>query len=211
MIGLVGTKIGSSMMFSKEGIFIPVTIIKISENRIVQVKNVKKDKYCAIQVTVGKKKNNKINKPEKGHFIKYNVEAGVGLWEFRTNKNDKFFSGQSLNINILKDIKKVDITGISKGKGFSGTIKRWNFKSQDSSHGNSLSHRAPGSIGQNQTPGRVFKGKKMSGHLGNKKITIQNLNIVYIDNKKKILFVKGTIPGSSNSHVIIKPSVKIMR
>ncbi|WP_343189902.1 50S ribosomal protein L3 [Buchnera aphidicola] len=211
MVGLVGRKIGSSMIFSKNGNLIPVTIIEITKNRIVQVKNLKNDKYCAIQITTGKININKINKPESGHFIKHNVSAGRGLWEFRVKNNNNFFSGQSLKINFFKNIKKVDITGLSKGKGFSGTIKRWNFKSQDNSHGNSLSHRAPGSIGQNQTPGRVFKGKKMAGHLGNKKVTIQNLTIVFLDEKDNFLFVKGTVPGCSNGNLIIKPSVKIKR
>ncbi|BGI51581.1 MAG: 50S ribosomal protein L3 [Buchnera aphidicola (Ceratovacuna japonica)] len=210
MIGLVGKKVGPSMIFSKEGHLVPVTIIEVTENRVVQIKNFKNDKYSAIQVTTGEKKNN-INKPKVGHFIKYNVTAGRGLWEFRVNDDKKFFSGQVFDISFLKNVKKVDITGFSKGKGFSGTIKRWNFKSQDNSHGNSLSHRAPGSIGQNQTPGRVFKGKKMAGHLGNKKVTIQNLKIIFINEKDNFLFVKGVVPGFSSCDLIIKPSIKIKR
>ncbi|WP_343154734.1 50S ribosomal protein L3 [Buchnera aphidicola (Pseudoregma panicola)] len=211
MVGLVGKKIGSSMIFSKEGNLIPVTIIEVNKNRIVQVKNLKNDRYSAIQVTTGIKNKNRINRPKSGHFIKHNVLPGRGLWEFRVKEKNNFFSGQILSISILKNFNKVDITGFSKGKGFSGTIKRWNFRSQDNSHGNSLSHRAPGSIGQNQTPGRVFKGKKMSGHLGNKKVTIQNLSIVRINDKDNFLFIKGTIPGFSNSDVIIRPSIKVKR
>ncbi|WP_343189042.1 50S ribosomal protein L3 [Buchnera aphidicola (Chaitoregma tattakana)] len=207
MVGLVGKKVGASMIFLENGDLVPVTVIKITKNRIVQIKNLKNDFYSAIQVTTGERNINKINKPTAGHFIKHNVLAGRGLWEFRVPDTKNFSVGQSISINIFKNISMVDVTGFSKGKGFSGTIKRWNFKSQDSSHGNSLSHRAPGSIGQNQTPGRVFKGKKMSGHLGNNRVTIQNLKIVSIDNNN-FLFVKGTVPGPSNGDVIVRPSIK---
>ncbi|WMC20156.1 MAG: 50S ribosomal protein L3 [Enterobacteriaceae bacterium PSpyr] len=206
MIGLIGKKIGMSRIFKENGFSIPVSVIKIETNFIIQIKNFKTDGYNAIQITTGKKK--KYNKSEKGHFNKKGINPGIGLWEFKINKKENFHLINKIDLNLLINIKNIDITGISKGKGFAGTIKRWHFSSQDNTHGNSLSHRAPGSIGQNQTPGKVFKGKKMSGHLGNKKITIQNLKIIKIDIKKKLLFVKGSIPGSSNNNIIIKPSIK---
>lgn len=208
MIGLVGKKIGMTRIFNEDGISIPITIIKIEENRITQIKNVEKDKYNAIQVTTGVKKINKLIKSEIGHFLKSGVEPGYGLWEFKVNDINLFKVGQIINIGILSDVKKVDVTGTSKGKGFSGTIKRWNFSSQDATHGNSLSHRVPGSIGQNQTPGRVFKGKKMAGHLGNVRVTIQNLNVLSVDNTNSLLLIKGSVPGSKNSNLIIKPAIK---
>jgi len=160
MIGVIGKKIGMTRIFSKEGISIPVTAIEVQDNRITQVKNIKIDRYKAIQVTTGIKKSNRLKKPEAGHFIKSGVQSGRGLWEFRIINDQSFQVGEIININFFNDIKKVEITGVSKGKGFAGTVKRWNFRTQDATHGNSLSHRVPGSIGQNQTPGRVFKGKK---------------------------------------------------
>ncbi|XRY30752.1 MAG: 50S ribosomal protein L3 [Buchnera aphidicola (Tetraneura akinire)] len=209
MFGLVGKKIGMTRIFTEEGRSIPVTVIEILENRITQIKNFKKDKYNAIQVTTGTIKTNRLKKSIAGHYKKSNVIPGRGLWEFRI-KNDcnDFFLGKTINLNDLKKIKIVDVTGISKGKGFSGTIKRWNFRSQDSSHGNSLSHRVPGSIGQNQTPGKVFKGKKMSGQLGNCRITIQNIKIIKIDFVNHLLLVKGSVPGYSGNNLIVKPSIK---
>ncbi|XZR53106.1 MAG: 50S ribosomal protein L3 [Enterobacteriaceae bacterium] len=206
MIGLIGKKIGMSRIFKKDGYSIPVSVIKIESNYITQIKNIEKDGYYAIQVTTGFKK--KYNKSEKGHFKKTNIKPGLGLWEFRISKENNLNLGKEINLNIFLKIKKVDVTGISKGKGFSGTIKRWNFSSQDSTHGNSLSHKAPGSIGQNQTPGKVFKGKKMAGQLGNKRVTIQNLEIIKIDIVKKLLLVKGSIPGSIGNNIIIKYAIK---
>jgi large subunit ribosomal protein L3 len=166
-----------------------------------------------VQVTTGFKKANRLNKSEIGHFAKANVKAGRGLWEFRLpddNESDKnhFSLSQSIGVNFFKNIKKVDVTGLSKGKGFSGTVKRWNFRTQDATHGNSLSHRVPGSIGQNQTPGRVFKGKKMAGQLGNKNVTVQSLDIIRIDDKKNLLIVKGAVPGATGSNLILRPAVK---
>ncbi|CAL4323925.1 50S ribosomal protein L3 [Buchnera aphidicola] len=209
MMGLVGKKIGMTRLFKKSGDSIPITVIKIEENRITQIKNLASDGYYAIQVTTGYKKKKKLLKPEIGHFIKSNVSAGYGLWEFRVAKEQVFQLGQKINVDFFNTIKKVDITGISKGKGFAGTIKRWNFSMQDATHGNSLSHRAPGSIGQNQTPGRVFKGKKMSGHMGNKKVTVQNLLVVSVDLQDNLIFIKGSIPGFSGSNVIVKPAIKV--
>ncbi|MFT8229831.1 MAG: 50S ribosomal protein L3 [Enterobacterales bacterium] len=208
MNGLIGRKLGMTRIFNKDGISIPITVIEILENRVTQIKTLKKDGYNSIQVTTGIKKSNRINKPEVGHFLKSNVKPGRILLEFRVSKNHNIILGQSICIDIFTNVKKIDVTGISKGKGFAGVIKRWNFKSQDASHGNSLSHRAPGSIGQNQTPGRVFKGKKMAGQLGNKKTTILNLNIIRIDKIRNLLLVKGSIPGSNGSDVVVKPAIK---
>lgn len=208
MIGLIGQKVGMTRIFHEDGISTPITVIKIQKNYITQIKSIDTDFYNAIQVTTGIKKKKKILKSEIGHFAKSQVSVGYGLWEFKIQKNEKFQLGQSINITLFNNIPKVDISGISKGKGFSGTIKRWNFSMQDATHGNSLSHRAPGSIGQNQTPGRVFKGKKMSGQLGNKRVTIQNLKVMKIDVTNHLMFVKGSIPGSSGSYVIVKPAIK---
>jgi large subunit ribosomal protein L3 len=209
MIGLIGKKLGMTRIFTEEGASIPVTVIELQENRITQVKNIKTDLYCAIQVTTGTIKRAKLNKPRSGHFLKSGVIPGRGLWEFRIDRDHCFKVGQNININIFKNIKKVDITGVSKGKGFSGTVKRWNFSTQDATHGNSLSHRVPGSIGQNQTPGRVFKGKKMAGQLGNHRVTVQSLNIVDVDEKKNLLLVKGAVPGATGSNLIVKPAIKV--
>ncbi|QJC32939.1 50S ribosomal protein L3 [Enterobacteriaceae endosymbiont of Donacia semicuprea] len=210
MIGLVGKKMGMTRIFNETGISIPITVIQFENIRVTQIKNILNNGYNAIQMTTGFKKTNRINKAEIGHFAKAKTEAGYILWEYRLSNNYKnqFYVGQKLNINIFKKIVKVDVTGISKGKGFSGTVKRWNFKTQDASHGNSLSHRVPGSIGQNQTPGKVFKGKKMAGQLGNKKITVQNLHIIKIDLLKNLLLIKGAIPGYTGSNVIVKPAIK---
>ncbi|CAL4324072.1 50S ribosomal protein L3 [Buchnera aphidicola (Chaitophorus sp. 3695)] len=208
MLGLVGKKIGMTRIFNKEGSSIPITVIEIVENRITQIKNQYLKKFFTVQLTTGEKKNKDLNKPKLGHFKKNDVKPGRGLWEFKVLNKSNFFIGQNFYVDFFKDIKKVDVTGISKGKGFAGTIKRWNFSSQDASHGNSLSHRAPGSIGQNQTPGRVFKGKKMSGHLGNKKVTIQSLSVIEINKNKNYILIKGSVPGMLGGDLIIKPSIK---
>ncbi|WP_343182481.1 50S ribosomal protein L3 [Buchnera aphidicola] len=209
MIGLIGKKIGMTRIFTDDGCAIPITVIEIKKNYVTQIKNKKSDCYNAIQVTTGLKKKNKYLKPEIGHYMKSGVMIGRGLWEFRILNDQNFVLGQGIDISIFNSIKFVDVVGISKGKGFSGTIKRWNFSMQDATHGNSLSHRAPGSIGQNQTPGRVFKGKKMAGQLGNKRITIQNLKVVKIDVDCNLLFLKGSIPGSIGGNIIVKKSVKL--
>ncbi|MGK2896880.1 MAG: 50S ribosomal protein L3 [Candidatus Makana argininalis] len=205
---LIGSKIGMTKIFSSEGTSIPVTIIKIENNYIVKIKKNKKDGYYSIQLTTDIKKKTTIKKSEIMNFKNKKKKKSKKLYEFKTKNKKKLIIGSFININIFKKLKKVDIVGISKGKGFSGTIKRWNFHMQDATHGNSLSHRAPGSIGQNQTPGRVFKGKKMSGHLGNKQITIQNLNIINIDIENNLLLIKGSVPGSIGSDLIIKKSIK---
>jgi len=208
MIGLVGRKIGMTRVFTEDGTSIPVTVVEVEKNRVTQVKNIDNDGYNAIQITTGYKKASHINKSEAGHFAKANVEAGRGLWEFRLDNEEQFSIGSELGVELFRDIKKVDVTGTSKGKGYAGTVKRWNFRTQDMTHGNSLSHRAPGSIGQCQTPGRVFKGKKMSGHLGCDRVTTQNLEIVRIDAERNLLLIKGAVPGSIGGNVMIKPAVK---
>ncbi|WP_343189409.1 50S ribosomal protein L3 [Buchnera aphidicola] len=210
MVGLIGKKIGMTRFFMDSGRSIGVTVIFFQNHYITQMKNISNDGYNAIQLTTGFKKKKKIKKTEIGHFLKSGVKVGNGLWEFRYIKNDNYFLGKKIDINIFKKIKSVNVTGFSKGKGFSGTVKRWNFSMQDATHGNSLSHRAPGSIGQNQTPGRVFKGKKMAGQLGNKRITIKNLNIIKIDFLRNLLLVKGSVPGCKGSFVIVKPVINIL-
>lgn len=208
MIGLVGRKVGMTRIFTEEGVSIPVTVVEVEVNRVSQVKTVETDGYNAIQVTCGSKKANRVSKPEAGHFAKAGVEAGRGLWEFRLENGEEFAVGAELSVEIFNEIKKVDVTGTSKGKGFQGVIKRWNFATQDMTHGNSLSHRAPGSIGQCQTPGRVFKGKKMAGHMGAERCTTQNLEIVRVDAERNLLLIKGAVPGSTGGNVIVKPAVK---
>ena len=209
MIGLIGRKVGMTRVFTEDGVSIPVTVIEIEANRVTQVKTLENDGYSAIQVTTGSKKASRVTKPEAGHFVKAGVEAGRGLWEFRTEgESQEFTLGQEINVDIFTDVKKVDVTGTSKGKGFQGGVKRWNFRTQDATHGNSLSHRVLVSIGQNQTPGRVFKGKKMAGHLGAERVTVQSLEVVRVDAERKLLLVKGAVPGATNSDVIVKPAVK---
>ncbi|AWK44234.1 50S ribosomal protein L3 [Photorhabdus laumondii subsp. laumondii] len=208
MIGLVGKKVGMTRIFTEDGVSIPVTVIEIEDNRVTQVKELDNDGYRAIQVTTGSKKASRVNKPEAGHFAKAGVEAGRILREFRLSEGEEYAVGQSISVEIFADVKKVDVTGTSKGKGFAGTVKRWNFRTQDASHGNSLSHRVPGSIGQNQTPGKVFKGKKMAGQLGNERVTVQSLDVVRVDAERNLLLVKGAVPGSTGGNLIVKPAVK---
>jgi large subunit ribosomal protein L3 len=209
-IGLVGRKVGMTRIFTEDGVSIPVTVLECSPNRVTQVKTLDTDGYQAIQVTAGSKKASRVNKPEAGHFAKAGVEAGRGLWEFRLNENEgaDIKVGAELSVELFNEINKVDVTGQSKGKGFQGSIKRWNFSMQDATHGNSLSHRVPGSIGQCQTPGRVFKGKKMAGHMGAERVTTQNLEVVRVDIERNLLLVKGAVAGAKNGNVFIKPAVK---
>ncbi|GAL23265.1 50S ribosomal protein L3 [Vibrio maritimus] len=208
MIGLVGRKVGMTRIFTEEGVSIPVTVVEVEANRVTQVRTLEADGYAAIQVTAGEKKASRVSKPEAGHFAKAGVEAGRGLWEFRLENGEEFAVGAELNVELFNDVKKVDVTGTSKGKGFQGAVKRWNFSTQDATHGNSLSHRAPGSIGQCQTPGRVFKGKKMAGHMGAERVTTQNLEIVRVDAERNLLLIKGAVPGSTGGNVIVKPAIK---
>ena len=209
-IGLVGRKVGMTRIFTEDGTSIPVTVIEATPNRVTQVRSEETDGYRALQVTTGTKKANRINKAEAGHFAKAGVEAGRTLVEFRLEDNEgaEIEVGSEITVEIFNDTKKIDVTGTSKGKGFQGAIKRWNFSSQRMTHGNSLSHRAPGSIGQNQSPGKVFKGKKMAGQLGNKQVTTQSLEVVRVDVENSLILVKGAVPGATGSDVIVKPAVK---
>ena len=209
-IGVIGRKVGMTRIFEQDGKSIPVTVIEVEANRVTQIKTKDTDGYTAIQVTTGSVKASRLNKPEAGHFAKAGVEAGRGLWEFRLDDADiaNQSVGSEVKVELFNDVKKVDVTGTSKGKGFAGSVKRWNFRTQDMTHGNSRSHRVPGSTGQNQTPGRVFKGKRMCGHLGNVQVTVQALEVVRVDAERKALLVKGAVPGAINGTVVVKPSVK---
>jgi large subunit ribosomal protein L3 len=209
-IGIVGRKIGMSRVFNEDGASQPVTVIEVQPNRVAQVKTIDTDGYRAVQVTTGLRKASHVNKPEAGHFAKASTEAGRGLWEFRLvdGEGDDLQAGGEIKVDIFESGQKVDVTGTSIGKGYAGVVKRHNFRTQDATHGNSLAHRAPGSIGQNQTPGRVFKGKKMAGHMGNVKRTAQNLEVVRVDAERNLLLVKGAVPGAKGGDLIIRPSVK---
>ncbi|RZQ57238.1 50S ribosomal protein L3 [Pseudidiomarina tainanensis] len=209
-IGLVGRKVGMTRVFQEDGASVPVTVIEVTANRVTQVKTEETDGYRALQVTAGTKKANRVTKPLAGHFAKAGVEAGRGLWEFRleNGEGEDYAVGSEITVEIFADTKKVDVTGTSKGKGFQGAVKRWNFRTQDATHGNSLSHRAPGSIGQNQSPGRVFKGKKMAGQMGNKQVTVQTLDVVRVDAERGLLLIRGAVPGAIGGDVIVKPAVK---
>ncbi|AIF97552.1 50S ribosomal protein L3 [Alteromonas australica] len=209
-IGLVGRKVGMTRIFTEDGTSIPVTVIEATPNRVTQLRTEETDGYRALQVTTGTKKANRVNKAEAGHFAKAGVEAGRTLVEFRLEENEgvDIEVGGEITVEIFNDTKKIDVTGTSKGKGFAGAIKRWNFSSQRMTHGNSLSHRAPGSIGQNQSPGKVFKGKKMAGQLGNKQVTTQSLEVVRVDVENSLILVKGAVPGATGGDVIVLPAVK---
>ena len=207
-IGIVGKKIGMTRIFTEEGKSLPVTVIEAQPNRVTQIKTIDRDGYRAVQVTKGKTKNTRVNKPSAGLYSKVSVEAGEGLWEFRLKEHQTDEIGEAITVAEFSEGQKVDVSGISKGKGFAGVVKRYNFKTQDMSHGNSVSHRAPGSIGQCQTPGRVFKGKKMAGHMGSARVTTQGLEIVKIDSENNLILVRGAVPGASGGSVVLLPSVK---
>jgi len=209
-LGLVGRKAGMSRIFTEDGASIPVTLIEASPNRITQIKTPESDGYSALQVTVGHKRAALINKPEAGHLAKARVEAGRGLWELRVgdDKIADFSVGGEIRADIFSEGQLVDVQGVTKGKGFQGTIKRHNFRMGDATHGNSLSHRAPGSIGQRQTPGRVFPGKKMSGHMGSDTQTTQRLQVVKVDAERGLIAVRGAVPGAPGGDVIVRPSRK---
>jgi large subunit ribosomal protein L3 len=196
-------------VFTEDGVSIPVTVVEISPNRVTQIKELEGDGYRAIQVTAGNRKASRVSKAEAGHFAKAGVEAGSGLWEFRLEESDEAPAvGSELTVEQFQAGQIVDVAGQSKGKGFQGGVKRWNFKMQDATHGNSLSHRAPGSIGQNQSPGRVFKGKKMAGHMGARNVTTQGLEIVRVDAERNLLLIKGAVPGAPGGNVVVRPTVK---
>ncbi len=208
-IGLVGRKSGMTRVFTEDGVSIPVTVVEVTPNRVTQIKEIDSDGYRAIQVTAGSRKASRVSKAEAGQFAKAGVEAGTGLWEFRLADADEAPEvGSELTVERFEVGQKVDVSGKSKGKGFQGVIKRWNFAMQDATHGNSLSHRAPGSIGQCQTPGRVWKGKKMSGHMGAVNVTTQGLEIVRVDVERNLLLIKGALPGAPGGDVIVRPAVK---
>ena len=209
-IGLIGKKQGMTRVFTPEGDSFAVSVVSVLPKTITKIKSVESEGYSSIQVTTGEKKEKHLSKAQQGHFKKSSVNAGEGLWEFRVNSDDlnELQVGSEINLDIFEEGQKIDVQGKSKGKGFAGTVKRSNFKMQDASHGNSISHRAPGSIGQCQTPGKVWKGKKMSGHMGDVKKTIQNLKIASIDVENNLVLIKGAIPGPTGSNVVLKPAVK---
>lgn len=209
-MGIVGRKCGMTRVFTEDGESIPVTVIEAQPNRITQVKTVENDGYRALQVTAGSKKPSHVSKPQAGHFAAAKVEAGDLLTEFRLDdaNEGEFDAGGELKVDLFEEGQKVDVSGTSIGKGFAGAVKRHNFSMQDATHGNSLSHRAPGSIGQNQTPGRVFKGKKMAGHMGNVRRTVQNLEVVRVDVEHNLLLIKGAVPGHRGGQVIVCPAIK---
>ncbi len=209
-MGLVGRKCGMTRVFTEDGISIPVTVIEAQPNRITQVKTVETDGYRALQVTAGSRKASRVSKPEAGHFAKAKVEAGDLVAEIRlpASLEAEFEIGSELGVDLFEQGQIVDVIGTSIGKGYAGTVKRHNFRTQDATHGNSLAHRAPGSIGQNQTPGRVFKGKKMSGHMGNVRRTAQNLEVVRVDEERNLLLIKGSVPGHKGGRVIVRPAIK---
>jgi large subunit ribosomal protein L3 len=210
-IGLIGRKCGMTRVFCDDGSSVPVTVLQIDSNRITQVKGIEVDGYRSVQVAVGEKKSSKVNKAMAGHYAAANVTAGRGLWEFRLEdgEGEDLSVGSELSLDIFSVGQRVDVQGKSIGKGFAGGVKRHNFSMQDATHGNSRSHRVLGSIGMNQTPGRVFKGKKMEGHLGDAKTTVQNLTIHSIDKDRSIILVKGAVPGAKGGDVIIRPATKM--
>jgi len=209
-IGIIGRKAGMTRVFTEAGESIPVTVIECSPNRVTQVKTVETDGYRAVQVTAGEKKSSHVSKPLAGHYKKAGVAAGRGLWEFRLNdgQGDELAPGAEITVTSFEGVKAVDVSGVSIGKGFAGVQKRWNFGGGRASHGNSLSHRVPGSIGQRQSPGKVWKGKKMAGHMGSDNITALNLDVVRIDAERNLLLVKGAVPGHKGADVVVHPTVK---
>ncbi|MFC7301378.1 50S ribosomal protein L3 [Cognatiluteimonas weifangensis] len=210
-LGIVGRKAGMSRLFTEDGKSVPVTLIEATPNRITQIKTVESDGYSAVQVAVGARRAALVNKPEAGHLAKAKVEAGRGLWELRVadDRIGDFQVGGEIRADIFEAGQIVDVQGVTKGKGFQGTIKRWNFRMGDATHGNSLSHRAPGSIGQRQTPGRVFPGKKMAGHMGAVRQSTQRLQVVKVDAERGLIAIRGAVPGAPGGDVIVRPSSKV--
>jgi len=207
-ISLLGSKVGMTRIYNEDGTATPVTVLEVSPNRISQLKTVDTDGYNAVQLTVGVKKASKVSKSESGHYAKASVESGVFTRESRVDSVADFKLGSEITLDIFGEGQKVDVTGTTIGKGFAGVLKRYNFAGKDATHGNSINHRTPGSIGQNQTPGRVFKGKKMSGHMGAVQQTTQSLTVVRIDLEKNLMMVKGAVPGARGGNVLVKPAVK---
>lgn len=209
-IGLIGRKAGMTRVFTEEGVSVPVTVIEVDGNRVTQVKTKEVDGYRAIQVTTGKARSSRVSKPMAGHYAKAGGEAGRGLWEFRLADGEgaDLAVGAELSVTMFQTGQKVDVAGTSIGKGFAGTIKRHHFTMGDATHGNSLSHRAPGSIGQRQTPGRVWKGKRMAGHMGDVRVSAQNLEVVRVDADRNLLLVKGAVPGAKGGDLVVRPAAK---
>ncbi|UDG82726.1 50S ribosomal protein L3 [Candidatus Vallotia lariciata] len=211
-LGLIGRKVGMTRIFADDGYSIPVTVLDVSNNRVTQIKSVKTDGYAAVQLAFGKRRASRVTKPQAGHFSKAGVQAGEILREFRlrTDQTVELLLGEVINHNLFEVGQKVDVRGVSLGKGYAGTIKRYNFSSGRASHGNSRSHNVPGSIGMAQDPGRVFPGKRMTGHLGNIPVTTQNLEIARIDIARELIFIKGAVPGAKNGKVFVTPAVKAL-
>ncbi len=207
-IGLVGRKAGMTRIFTEDGVSTPVTVIEVEPNRISQLKTAETDGYNAIQVTVGERKASRVSKPQAGHFAKAESSAGRNVCEFTVDAVADYELGSEIKVDIFEAGQVIDVSGVTKGKGFAGVMKRYGFRGGDATHGNSISHRAPGSIGQCQTPGRVFKNKKMAGHMGDVKRTLQNLSVVRVDSERNLLLVKGSVPGAKGSNVVIRPAVK---
>ena len=209
-IGLVGRKCGMTRVFTEDGASVPVTVIQALPNRVAQVKTEDTDGYRAVQVTMGSRKPARVSKAQAGHFARAGIDAGEGLWEFRLGADEgaDLVPGAEIKVDAFSDGQVVDVSGVTIGKGFAGTVKRHNFSMQDATHGNSVSHRVPGSIGQNQSPGRVFKGKKMSGHMGAVAATAQNLTVVRVDAERNLLLVKGAVPGARGGRVVVRPAAK---
>jgi large subunit ribosomal protein L3 len=209
-IGIVGRKAGMTRIFTEDGVSVPVTVVEVDPNRVTQLKTLEADGYRAVQVTTGSRRPSRVNKAAAGHFAKAGTEAGRGLWEFRLGEGEgeDLEMGATIGVDIFSEGQKVDVIGTSIGKGFAGVVKRHNFRTQDASHGNSLSHRAPGSIGMGQNPGHVIKGKKMAGHMGNARTTNQNLEVIRVDAERNLILVKGAVPGAKGGDLIVKPAVK---
>jgi large subunit ribosomal protein L3 len=206
-IGLIGRKCGMTRVYSEDGSSTPVTVVEVASNRVSQIRTPERDGYEAVQVTAGSRRPHRVTKPMAGHFAKAGVEAGHVVREYRGETED-LAPGSSLTVDRFEAGQVVDVTGTSKGKGYAGTIKRWNFRGQRNTHGNNLAHRVPGSIGQNQSPGKVFKGKKMAGHMGDEQVTVQNLEVVRVDADKNLLLIKGAVPGATGADVVVRPAVK---
>ena len=209
-IGIIGRKAGMTRIFTEDGVSIPVTVIEMEPNRVTQMKTLDTDGYRAVQVTTGSRRPSRVNKAAAGHYAKAGVDAGRGLWEFRLadGEGEDLQAGSAISVDIFSEGQKVDVTGNSIGKGFAGVIKRYNFGMQDATHGNSLSHRAVGSIGMGQNPGHVIKGKKMAGHMGNVRTTNENLEVIRVDTERNLLLVKGAVPGAKGGDLMVRPAVK---
>ena len=210
-LGVVGRKVGMTRVFDDAGQSVAVTVIEVLPNRVTQVKSLDVDGYEALQVTTGARRASRVTSAAAGHFAKAGVEAGRGMWEFRVAGDvlSQYAPGAEITVEMFEAVKAVDVTGTSIGKGFAGTVKRHNFRTQDATHGNSRSHRVPGSIGQRQTPGRVWKGKRMSGHMGDERVTAQNLSVVRVDAGRGLLLAKGAVPGAEGGDLIVRPSIKL--